>query len=186
MRMKRGKGLIRVTKMEKPMKINMIVAVDEAWGIGYENQLLFHIKEDMKQFKEKTIGNVVVMGRKTLESLPGGKPLPARTNIVLTKVHADELRSMEDLLVATDLEEVWQLANGTDKDIYVIGGEQIYKTFLPYAERIYLTKVHDTKKADAYFPNVEVDEEWEMVWESDKKREGETSFSFQIFESRRG
>ncbi len=184
MRMKRGKGQKRVRKMEKSMQINMIVAVDEAWGIGYENQLLFHIKEDMRQFKEKTMGNVVVMGRKTLESLPGGRPLPGRINIVLTKNYADELRQMEDILVATDLENVWQLVKDVNKDVYVIGGEQIYKTFLPYAKRIYLTKVYDRKRADAYFPNVEEDKEWTLVHEGERKQEGEVAFSFMVFEKK--
>nr|MBP3599168.1 dihydrofolate reductase [Eubacterium sp.] len=166
------------------MQINMIVAVDEAWGIGYENQLLFHIKEDMRQFKEKTMGNVVVMGRKTLESLPGGRPLPGRINIVLTKNYADELRQMEDVLVATDLEDVRQLVKDVNKDVYVIGGEQIYKTFLSYAERIYMTKVYDRKRADAYFPNVEEDKEWVLVHEGERKQEGEVIFSFMVFEKK--
>lgn len=170
------------------MEICMIAAVDEAWGIGYENRLLFHIKEDMKQFQQMTMGNVVVMGRKTLESLPGGKPLSGRMNIVLSEVYANELRTKREegeeskFFVVSSLGEMWEQVRKIGKPVFVIGGEQVYRECLPYANRIYLTKIAQIRKADAHFPNLETDDTWKKIYESPTKEEDGITFTFCTYE----
>lgn len=173
------------------MEIYMIVAVDKAWGIGYENRLLFHIREDMKQFQQMTMGNVVVMGRKTLESLPGGKPLSGRINVVLSETNVNEVREKQEgvqpgeFFVVSSLEEMWKLVRRIGKRVFVIGGEQVYRECLPYAERVYLTKIGQVRKADAHFPDLETDDTWHKVYESPTKEEGGFSFSFCTYEKKR-
>ena len=109
--------------------MNLIVAVDENWAIGNRNKLLVSIPADMKFFREMTKGNVVVMGRKTMESFPGGQPLKKRTNIVLSR---DESYQVKDAVVVHSLEELLeQLKSFPEESIYVIGGESIYRMLLP-------------------------------------------------------
>ncbi len=169
-----------------PHEIKMIVAVDENWGIGYDNELLFHLKEDMKQFREKTTGNVVIMGRRTLESLPGGRPLPNRKNIVLS--HDKEKRwswqkeiTQEEFQLVSTVDEVWRLLKDEEKEVFVIGGEQIYNLFFPFATKIYVTKIQGLKKADAYFMDLDALSQWEMEKESENMQEGDVIFSFMCY-----
>ena len=137
--------------------ISAIVAVDNNWGIGYNGDLLEKIPEDMKYFKELTTNNVVVMGRKTWDSLPK-KPLPDRTNIIISNkgnllLENGAIRlSLDDLLLGiTDFED----------DVFVIGGGQIYKELLPYCEKVYLTKIHKSfDNVDTYFPNLDELDDW--------------------------
>ena len=120
--------------------MNLIVAVDENWAIGLRNQLLVSIPADMKFFRETTMGKVVVMGRKTLESFPGGQPLKNRTNIVLTKdtsYHVKDAVAVHS--VKTLLEEIKKYE---EEEIYVIGGDSVYKLLLPYCKIAYVTKIH--------------------------------------------
>ena len=112
--------------------MNLIVAVDKNWAIGKSNKLLVSIPADMKFFRETTMGNVVVMGRKTLESFPGGQPLKKRTNIVLTK---DKNYKVKDAIVVNSIEELLEeLKKYNSESIYVIGGESIYRQLLPYCD----------------------------------------------------
>ena len=137
--------------------ISAIVAVDNNWGIGYNGDLLEKIPEDMKYFKELTTNNVVVMGRKTWDSLPK-KPLPDRTNIIISNkgnllLENGAIRlSLDDLLLGiTDFED----------DVFVIGGGQIYKELLPYCEKVYLTRIHKSlDNVDTYFPNLDKLDDW--------------------------
>lgn len=137
--------------------ISAIVAVDNNWGIGYNGDLLEKIPEDMKYFKELTTNNVVVMGRKTWDSLPK-KPLPDRTNIIISNkgnllLENGAIRlSLDDLLLGiADFED----------DVFVIGGGQIYKELLPYCEKVYLTKIHKSfDNVDTYFPNLDELDDW--------------------------
>ena len=151
-----------------------IVAVDENWAIGYENQLLYHISEDLKRFKALTQGNVVVMGRKTLESLPGGKPLPNRTSIVLSS------KPLEQVVRCADLSELMQiLEQYSEQEIFVIGGEHTYRELLPYCERVYVTKIAaKAPKADVYFENLDQLSEWEIEQESEQFFDGTVSYRF--------
>ena len=125
-----------------------IVAVDEKWGIGRDNGLLFRLPADLKRFKALTTGGTVLMGRKTLDSLPGGRGLPGRRNIVLT--------GQRDL-VPENAETVHSPAEAVfaaGEDAWVIGGESVYRTFLPLCDRVYVTRVAADGGADVFFPDL--------------------------------
>ena len=126
--------------------MNLIAAADENWGIGKNGGLLAHISGDMKYFRETTKGKVVVMGRKTLESFPGGKPLKNRVNIVLTQ---NQDFAPEGVTVCHSIEETLEtLKQYPKEDVFIIGGGMIYKAFLPWCEKAYITHVYHTFEAD--------------------------------------
>lgn len=140
-----------------------IVAVDKNWAIGKDGKLLVHISPDMKRFRELTKGKVVIYGRKTLETFPGAKPLPYRKNIILSRnadYHVDDAITVHS---TDELEETIQGLSGEyDKDdMIVIGGESIYRLLLPLCDTVLLTRVERTYDADAWFPNLDDDPEWE-------------------------
>jgi Dihydrofolate reductase len=144
--------------------MNLIAAVDQNWGIGIENKLLFQLPLDLEFFKSKTIGKVIVMGKNTLLSLPGANPLPNRVNIVLSKTI-----QREDCLVCHSLEDLFAtLSNYKPEDVFVMGGEQLYNEMLPYCEKAYLTKIKALKKATHFFPNLDLNHDWVMVKQSEK------------------
>lgn len=153
--------------MERRLKIKMIAAVDENWGIGFQNRLLFSIPEDMAFFKQKTMGNVVVMGRKTLESFPNQKPLKGRVNVILTsdKGFSLSMEEREDSVhIANSIKEVFLiLKKYSEKEIYVIGGGSVYKQFLSFAEEIFLTRIKKTYLADTIFPELSKRTEWKLA-----------------------
>ena len=129
--------------------MNLIVAVDKNWANALHNKLLVSIPADMKFFRETTMGKVVVMGRKTLESFPGGQPLKKRTNIVLT---SDKNYKVKDAVVVNSVEALLEeLRQYNDEDIYVIGGESIYRQLLPYCKVAHITKIAHAYEADTYF-----------------------------------
>lgn len=157
--------------------MDLIVNVSKDWAIGKGNSLLFHLSQDMKFFKENTTGKTVIMGRKTLDSLPGGKPLPNRTNIVLTR-NCDFARdgvtvynTVEDMLDA--------LADTPSDELVVMGGESIYRTLLPYCTRALVTKVDAAvDDADVFMVNLDDDPQWEVVSESPTMNEKGFDFKF--------
>lgn len=148
--------------------MNIITSVDRNWAIGKNNQLLISIPEDMKFFKNKTLHKIVIMGKNTLESLPNSKPLPNRTNIVLT---SDKYYKKSDVIICHSVQNVIELLSTMIKngkcsgdDIFVIGGESIFKQFLPYCRKAYITKIDQEFEADRYFPeNLEKSKDWERV-----------------------
>ena len=147
--------------------MNLIVAVDKNWAIGKGNQLLVSIPQDMKFFRETTMGKVVVMGRKTLETFPGGQPLKKRTNIVLTR---DKNYEVKDAIVVHNIEELLEeLKNYEDEEIFVIGGETIYRQLLPYCNLAHVTKINHAYEADTYFPNLDEMDDWEVTGVSDEQ-----------------
>ena len=147
--------------------MNLIVAVDKNWAIGKENKLLVSIPQDMKFFRETTMGKVVVMGRKTLESFPGGQPLKKRTNIVITR---DKNYSVKDAIVVHSVEEALEeLKNYNSEDVYVIGGDSIYRQMLPYCDVAHVTKINHAYEADTYFPNLDEKEDWLVTGVSDEQ-----------------
>ena len=147
--------------------MNLIVAVDNKWAIGCQNKLLVRIPDDQKLFREMTTGKVVVMGRKTLESFPNGIPLKNRTNIVMTN---NKNYKVKDAIVTYSMEETLELLKEyKSEDIYIIGGESIYKQFLPYCNVAYVTYIDYTYHADTYFPNLDQMEEWKLVEESEEQ-----------------
>ena len=139
------------------MAIKLIVAVDSNFGIGYKNDLLFKVSEDLKRFKKLTTRHFVVMGRKTFESLP--KPLPERTNVVITR-NSNYSPESPSVLVVNDIQKCINHYLNTgeqNKDMWIIGGAEIYKAFLPYADEIQLTMINKSAtQVDTYFPMNEV------------------------------
>jgi len=141
--------------------MNLIVAVDKNWAIGCNNKLLTSIPADMKFFRETTMGKVVVMGRRTLESFPSGQPLKNRTNIVLT---SDKQCEVKDAIVVHTIEALQELLKGyNSEDIFIIGGESVYRQMLPYCDIAYVTKIDYAYAADTYFPNLDEKEEWALT-----------------------
>lgn len=145
--------------------MNIIVCASRNWGIGKDNQLLFHIPDDLKQFKALTTGKVVIMGHKTLKSLPGSKPLPNRTNIVLSR---DPALAIEGATVCNSVQDVLIEVSGyPQNDVFVIGGDSIYKMFLPYCRHALITRVDAAPEADTFFPDLQEHPQWKIRQESD-------------------
>lgn len=160
--------------------MNLIVAVDKNWAIGLKNKLLISIPADMKFFRDTTMGKVVVMGRKTLESFPGGQPLKRRTNIVLTR---DKKYQVKDAVVVHTVEELLEeLKRYDEEDIYVIGGESIYRQLLPYCKVAHVTKIDHAYEADTYFPNLDDMEDWEITGVSDEQTYFDLEYEFVRYE----
>ena len=158
----------------------LIVAVDENWAIGNGNKLLVSIPQDMKFFRETTMGKVVVLGRKTLETFPGGQPLKKRTNIVITR---DPNYEVKDAIVVHSVEEALEeLKKYDEEDIYVIGGESIYRQMLPYCKLAHVTKIHHAYEADTYFPNLDEMEDWEVTGVSDEQTYFNLEYEFVRYE----
>ena len=143
--------------------IRAIVAVDRHWGIGKKNGLLFSIPADMQFFKEKTLGTTVCMGYNTLLSFPGGKPLKGRKNIVLCPTEIER----DDLTCVHTLEDLFKELDKCDNDVFVIGGAMFYKTMLPYCEEVLVTKVDADGEAEVFYENLDENENFECVEESD-------------------
>lgn len=158
-----------------------IAAVSEKWGIGKDNQLLFHLKEDMEYFRQMTTGNVVVMGRKTLESFPGQRPLKNRTNIVLT---SNQDYAPEGCVVVHSIEELLEEVKKYSEDVFVIGGGKVYKQLLPHIKTAYITRVYATPEADTFFPNLDRDKRWEVIDCTPLKNEGSTYFRFVTYKKK--
>ncbi len=162
--------------------MNLIVAVDKNWAIGKNNKLLVSIPADMKFFRETTMGNVVVMGRKTLESFPGGQPLKKRINIVLTK---DKNYKVKDAIVVNSIEELLEeLKKYNSESIYVIGGESIYR-LLPYCDMAHITKIDHAYEADTFLPNLDEDKEWELTGVSEEMTYFDLEYVFARYERRK-
>ncbi len=161
--------------------MNLIVAVDENWAIGYQNQLLAHIPEDMKYFREKTKNQVVVMGRKTLESFPGGKPLKNRVNIVLST--NPEYR-VEGATVVSSIAELREaLVQYESEEVFVIGGARIYKELLALCDTAYITKIEKAyAPADTYFPDLDNNPEWKLVEKGEEKEHEGEKFRFTVYQ----
>jgi len=147
--------------------ISIIVAISEDYGIGKDNELLWHISEDLRRFKKLTLGKTIVMGKKTWESLPR-KPLPGRRNIVLTD---DPKECIDCSVTAYSIEDALSKCDQND-EIFVIGGGSVYRQFMPIADRLYITHVHRKAPADVFFP--EIDKNVWNVIEKEKFPPGET------------
>lgn len=169
--------------------ISAIVCVDKNWGIGYKGNLLVYIPEDMKFFKEKTMNNVVIMGRKTYESLPF-KPLPHRTNIVITSKISSPCEVCEvdengTFFTTIDFIKLYlsTLHPDTPIDYYIIGGGQLYKELLPYCNKSYVTKVNNSfENVDTYFPNLDNEKEWVETESGEEKTHQKVQYKFCVYE----
>ncbi len=160
-----------------------IVAVDKNWAIGYQNKLLVSIPADMRFFRDETTGKVVIMGRKTLETFPGGQPLKNRVNIVITR---DQEFKVKDAIVVHSVEEALEITKKyRDDDIYVIGGDSVYQQFLPYCSIAHITKIDYSYHADTYFPNLDQMEEWRLAEESDEHTYYDLTYTFCRYERKK-
>ena len=163
------------------MKIALIVAASQNNVIGLDNQLPWHLPEDLQYFKSVTMGKPILMGRKTYDSI--GRPLPGRANIVLTRDAswtADGVQVVNDLDAALAASEKACAVAGSD-ELMIIGGEQIYRKFLPVASKLYLTKVEAEIEGDAYFPAIDPTQ-WQQVAEKIPEKFGNYSYRFVVLE----
>lgn len=141
--------------------MNLLVAVDNEWGIGYQGNLQVRLSEDMKYFRQLTEGHTIIFGRKTLATFPGGRPLPLRTNIVLTRQHD---LAVPGLHVCHNLIELAELLEQLDSlDNWLIGGQSIYRQMLPYCNLAYVTRIDRSGPADVYFPDLDKHSDWILV-----------------------
>ena len=147
--------------------MNLIVAVDNNWAIGNKNELLVSIPNDHKHFRQETTGKVVVLGRKTLATFPQGLPLKGRTNIILS---TDPNYTVKDATVVHSIKELLEaLKHYKSEDIYIIGGESIYRQMLPYCDTAHITKINHVYDADTYFPNLDEMENWKITADSEEQ-----------------
>lgn len=137
--------------------MELIVAVYDDWGIGKDGTQPIALSADRKFFRETTRGAMVIVGRKTLADFPGGRPLPNRVNVVLTRQNAE----IPDVVICHSPEEAVTLAKTAERAM-VIGGGSVYKQLLPYCDTAYITKVHTTPKSDTFFPNLDEDNQWSL------------------------
>jgi dihydrofolate reductase len=169
--------------------VKAIVAVDKNWGIGCNGELLERIPEDMKFFKAMTTGKIVVMGRETLESLPGKKPLKDRTNIVLSRTMKPgkgpddgQDESSKGMILCSSIDELLaELKKYPSEDVFVIGGASVYRQLLPYCSEIYVTKFPNGHTADAYYPNLDEQPEWDARVMDDRLEHNGFAYSRYVY-----
>ncbi|MGI6499147.1 MAG: dihydrofolate reductase [Oscillospiraceae bacterium] len=138
--------------------MNAIVAVNEQWGIGADDALLVSLPPDLKYFRAITMGKTMIVGRKTLKTFPGGAPLKGRENLVLSR---EKSLRIPGAVIYGSMEEVMEAVKGKDPDsIFVIGGESVYRTFLPRCRKVYVTQFTGGREADRFFPNLDEDPSW--------------------------
>ena len=160
--------------------MNLIVAVDKNWGIGYQNKLLVRIPADQRFFRQETINKAVIMGRKTLESFPNGIPLKDRLNVVIT---SDPDYRVDGAVVVNSIDKAIEAVKDYDtKDVYVIGGESIYRQMLDLCDTAHITKIDYAYQADTYFPNLDEMEEWVLTGDSDEQTYHDLIYTFNKYE----
>ena len=162
--------------------MNLIVAVDKNWGIGNKDQLLVQIPNDQKFFRQETTGKVVVLGRKTLETFPNKAPLRNRTNFILS---TNKEFKVEGAVIVNSVEELLEkLKKFASKDIYIIGGESIYRQLLPYCDTAHVTKIDHAYNADSHFPNLDEMTEWKITADSEEQTYFDLEYVFLKYEKK--
>lgn len=160
--------------------MNLIFSADKNWAIGYKNELLIRIPDDMKQFREKTTGKVVIMGRKTLESFPNSKPLKNRLNIVITT--RKDYKVDGAVVVHSIQEALEEVKKYRSEDLFVIGGGSIYKDMLSYCDTAYVTYIDHEYAADTFVPNLdEMQDEWYLAEESEENTYFDLEYYFRTY-----
>ena len=160
--------------------MNIIAAVDNNWAIGRDGHLLVSIPNDMKLFRQETEGKVIILGRKTLATFPGKRPLVNRKNIILSE---DRELQVKDALVLNSVEEVLnEVKKYRSEDVYVVGGASIYEQFLPYCDVAHITKIDFEYFADRHMPNLDRDGEWKITEESDEQTYFDLCYTFTKYE----
>ena len=159
-----------------------ILSADRKWGLGYQGRLLVSIPSDLRFFRETTMGRVVVMGRKTLESLPAGQPLAGRKNVVLTRDEAYKVKGCEIFHNLKDAMEF--LKQFKSEDIYIIGGAEIYEAFLPYCDTAHITWIDYEYMADTWLPNLDKDPDWEVTADSDEQTYFDLCYEYRLYKKK--
>ncbi len=163
--------------------MKLIAAVDENWAIGNKGKLLTRISADQKFFKNTTMGHVVVLGRKTLEEFPHSRPLTGRTNIILSR---DKNYMVEGAEVVHSTEELLErLSKYDSEDVFIIGGESVYKALYPYCDTAIITKIKKAFDADAFFPNLDKTDGWELDTEGEMQQANDICFQFTTYKNRK-
>lgn len=162
--------------------MNVIAAVDGNWGIGYKGSLLVHIPDDLHRFRTMTMGGILLLGRKTLESFPNGKPLPGRRNLILSRQkdfrvqEGEVFCNLKDMAAAVSEEE--------SEHVFVVGGESVYRQLLPYCRYAYLTRIRKSFPADTYFPDIASFPQWQLLEESPVYYWKDMAYTYQKYENR--
>ena len=160
--------------------IRAIVHADRKWGIGKNNDMMFSLPKDMKFFRETTSGHVVVMGGNTLRSFPNQKPLKNRTNIVVSRGHV-----CDECVMVRDMDALkTEMKKRKNEDIFVIGGGAIYRELLPYCEEALITKVDADGGAEVFFPNLDENENFECVYESEPIEDNGYTIRFTTYKNK--
>ena len=160
--------------------MNIIVAVDKNWGIGKNGDMLIYIPDDLKYFKEKTLKNVIVAGRKTVETFPNGKPLLDRVNIIMTR---DKSYKNGDAIVCSTVDEVMSVVSDyRDKEVFVVGGESVYRQFLDKCDKAYVTKLdYSFSDVDTFMVNLDESPFWEVESQSETKYLNGIGYKFLVY-----
>ena len=161
--------------------MNIIVSVDKKWGIGNKGKLLVSIPKDMKLFREETVGKVIIMGHNTLLSLPGAQPLSGRENIVLSKDKNLKIKGATVLHSIESCMEYLKEKNIKDENVFVIGGESVYRDFLPYCNVAHVTYIDYEYEADRHFLNLDMDKEWSLCLETEEETYFDIPYTFRMY-----
>ena len=156
--------------------MDLIVVVDRNWAIGRDGEQLVYISADLKRFKAMTMGKTVILGRKTLATFPGGKPLKGRRNLILSRNRSFRCEGAE---VFHDLASLLEQAG---EDAFVIGGAEVYQALLPRCRRAYVTRLQAAFEADRYFPNLDEQSGWRVLEESEEQEENGIKFRYVTYE----
>ncbi len=156
--------------------MNLIAAVDRNWAIGRGGELLVRIPADLKRFQALTTGHAVILGRKTLATFPGGRPLKNRRNLILSRSTAFAPEGAE---VFSDVDSLLKAAPA---DAFVIGGESVYKALLPHCDKAFITKIDGAWPADAYFPDLDADPAWQVTEEGELLEHEGLAFRYVTYE----
>ena len=161
-------------------ELNLIAAVDRHNGIGRNNELLFHIPEDMRRFRGLTMGAAVIMGRRTMQSLPSQKPLNGRENIVLTR---NKSLTADGFTICNSPNELFKIIKNINKQTFVIGGAEIYALLMPYCARAYITYIDADGGADVFFPKIP--KNWHLTSESSPCEYSGIKYRFREYEAQK-
>ena len=156
--------------------MNLIAAVDENWAIGKDGDQLCYIPADLKHFQALTTGHAVILGRRTLATFPGGRPLKNRRNLILSR---NASFAPEGAEVFPDVDSLLKAAPA---DTFVIGGESVYRALLPYCDKAYITKIHKAWPADAFFPDLDADPAWQVTEEGEWQGHEGLAFCYVTYE----
>ena len=159
--------------------ITAIAAVSRNWGIGRDNDLLYNIPEDKKFFRRTTLEHTVIMGRKTLLSLPNGKPFKDRNNVVLSR---NKDFHPEGVTVLGSVEEAVKYAENESGEVFIVGGGSVYKEMLPFCGKALITKIDGMPDADVFFPNLDELPEWKLTEESEEQEYEGVKYKFCTYE----